>query len=120
MSDSIRDTFEDGAAALGGELRSAADRASRHIKDGVDAVSESVDEGADLMKDGMRRTRKNVEAASRRVASAVNDSGDYFRENGPRGVMRDVQGLVREHPGKALLAMAAVGYLIGRSLKQRN
>lgn len=120
MSDTTRDAFEDGASSLADELQNELDDATRHVKEGFTKASESFEEGADVLRDGVRRTRDGVRNASRRVRSAVDDSAEYFRENGPRGAFRDVEGLIREHPGKALLAVAAIGFLLGRSLKQRD
>ncbi len=120
MSDSILDAFEDGAATLGRDLREQADTAARHLNEGIARASEKLDDGREAVEEGITRARKRVDGATRRAARAVSDSGEYFRTNGPRGVMRDVEDLVREHPGKALMAVAAVGVLIGLGLKRRR
>lgn len=120
MSDSTRDAFDDSASSLADELQNELDDATRHVKDSFSKASESFDDGAEVLKDGVRRTRDGVKDAGRRVRSALSDSTEYFRENGPRGAFRDVEGLIKEHPGKALLAVAAIGFLLGRSLKTRD
>ena len=120
MSDPTRDAFEDSASSLADELQNELDDATRHVKESFNKASETIDDGAEALKDGVRRTRDGVKDAGRRVRSAVNNSTEYFREHGTRGAFRDVEGLVKEHPGKAMLAVAAIGFLLGRSLKMRD
>lgn len=120
MTDSMRDGFEDITSSAARKLREEADAAAELLSDATGDVRERLRHGADAMQDGMHRARKRLDGASSRVAGAVRESGEYFREHGPRGILKDVEGLVREHPGKALLSMAAIGFLIGRSLRDRE
>ena len=120
MSDSIRDAFDDGVESVGRNVRDGADKAARHMHDGLEEATGLFDHGAEVVDDSIRSTRKKMSNAGRRAAGAFNDSTEYFRTNGPRGVMRDVEDLMKQHPGKALVAFAAVGFLLGRSLKSRR
>jgi hypothetical protein len=54
------------------------------------------------------------------VADAAERAARYVRDHDARDMARDVGVLVRTHPGKALLAMLAVGYLTGRALQRRS
>jgi ElaB/YqjD/DUF883 family membrane-anchored ribosome-binding protein len=120
MSDSIRKTLENGADSVGAELRSGAESVSKYVRGGIESGRDLLDDGAGSVGDAVREVRKNVRGANRRVASALTESGDYFRTNGPRAVLRDVEELINEHPGKAMLAAAALAFLIGRGMKRRG
>jgi ElaB/YqjD/DUF883 family membrane-anchored ribosome-binding protein len=118
MNDSTRRAFEDTAATIGDELRHGAEAGAERVKQGFSRASESLDDAAEVAGEALDATRERLGKARRRAARAASDSADYFRENGPRGVARDVEGVIRKHPGMALMVCAAVGFLIGRSLKK--
>ncbi len=119
MSDSIRDAFDDSADALGRELREEAEKLSRFAEDGFTAASEAVDDASDALKDGLRRTRKTVGDAGRRVSGAIDDSAEYLRSKGPRGLFDEVESFVRQNPAASMLAVAATAFLLGTSMRRR-
>lgn len=118
MNDSARRAFEDTAATIGDELRHGAEAGAERLKDGFARATESLDDAADVASEAIDATRERLGNAGRRASRAASDSADYFRKNGPRGVARDVEDVIRKHPGMALMVCAAVGFLIGRSLKK--
>ncbi len=120
MNESMRDRFDDSTGAFARDVEEGAADASERMRDGAQSIRDRLQDGADAAEEGLRRTKHGVASAGSKVANAVRDGGDYFREHGAGAILKDVEGLVREHPGKAMLGMAAVGFLIGRSLKQRS
>ena len=124
MSSPMGGSFGDSAEArgneFGAELGSELESASRHVRRGFERAGASLDDGADKVKDGIRHTRDGVKSAGKRLSDVVGSSTEYFRANGARDVIDDVEGLIKDHPGKALLAVAAIGFLLGRSLTSRE
>ena len=45
-------------------------------------------------------------------------AADYVRSNGLKGMAADVQRIVKNNPGPALLAAAALGFLVARTLSR--
>lgn len=51
-----------------------------------------------------------------RAADALDSTGQYLREWEQRDLMSDVGELAKRHPGKSLLAAAAIGFFVGRAI----
>ncbi len=124
MSNPMGGSFADGAEAraneFGAELGNELENASRNVRRGFERAGSAIDDGADKLKDGIRHTTDGVKSAGKRVSNVIGQSSEYFRANGAKDIIDDVEGLVKEHPGKALLAVAAIGFLLGRSLTSRD
>jgi ElaB/YqjD/DUF883 family membrane-anchored ribosome-binding protein len=120
MSGSYRETVEDGVESAFRGLSGAAHAGAEKVEAGAQRAEDALDEGTGRVREGIRRTRTSLESAGRRVGGAASDSIDYLRENGMRGVMREMEDVVRKYPGRTVLAVVAVGFLIGRSLRQRD
>lgn len=118
MGDSARRAFEDTAASIENEIRRGAEVGAEGISEGFARATESFDEAAEAVGDAFDDTKERIGRAGRRAARAASDSAEYFTKNGPRGVARDVQGVIREHPGVALMVCAAIGFFLGRSLRK--
>ena len=59
-----------------------------------------------------------VRSFARAAAQRVNAGADYVRNGDPKRVMADVRTVVTDHPGLALIAAAAGGFLLGRVLSR--
>lgn len=117
---SFGDSAETRANEFGAELGSELESASRQVRRGFERAGAKLDDGADKLKDGLRHTSDGVRSAGKRVSNVVGNSSEYFRANGLNDMIEDVEGVVRQHPGKSLLAVAAIGFLLGRSLTSRD
>ena len=109
MTDSFRHNLED-----------QAHNAAETAKAGAERAEEAVTEGTGRVREGLRRTRDSVEGVGRRAGTAASDSIDYFRESGFRGVVSDLEDVVKKHPGQSLFAVAAVGFALGMTLRRRD
>jgi hypothetical protein len=61
---------------------------------------------------------QKVADAARTAADAMGTAADYVRSNGIKGMAADVQRIVKNNPGPALLAAAALGFLLARTLSR--
>ena len=124
MSNPIGGSFADGAEARAhefvGEIGDELDHASRHVRRGFERAGSALDDGAERLKDGIRHTTDGVKTASKRVSDVIGHSTDYLRTNPAAEIIDDLNGVVRRHPGKALLAVAAMGFLLGRALTSKD
>ena len=100
--------------AVGDSIADAASAAKRKagtaLSDAADALQQL---GDDVLSD------ERVRSVTRRAKRSVADSREYFASNDVDDMASDVLDAVRKHPGKAILAVAAVGFLV-RSLLRRN
>jgi hypothetical protein len=59
-----------------------------------------------------------VASAADATAEAIESAADYVRESDLSDMYADVKRIVKEHPGVALLAVAAAGFVLARSLSR--
>ena len=99
--------------ALGETLREGAEHVKRTAEELISESADAVGEMADAIRsdETVRKVRKTV----RRMAT---ESRSYFERNDVDEIASDVVEAVRRHPGTALLALAAVGYLMSRALRR--
>jgi ElaB/YqjD/DUF883 family membrane-anchored ribosome-binding protein len=60
-----------------------------------------------------------VEEFAEAAAARVEATADYLRNTGASRMREDLETLVKQNPGPAILAAATVGFLIGRTLLRR-
>jgi ElaB/YqjD/DUF883 family membrane-anchored ribosome-binding protein len=64
------------------------------------------------------RDKADTLPGGEKVANAVGVAADYVRQNDLKAMMADVQQLVKNNPGPALLTAAALGFLIARTFSR--
>jgi hypothetical protein len=73
-----------------------------------------IDEGASRMAWGTPGREKPK--FTDKAADVLDTTGQYLREWDERDLLSDVGELAKRHPGKSLLAAAAIGFFVGRSI----
>ena len=122
---------DDRDGVVGKSLRgvdAAADRAAGAVSEGADRAREKFDRAMDGVKRGAERSRDGVHAATDRVEDALDSARervssarerlDEVRAKTLEDVIGDVNGLVRENPGTALLVAGAFGFFLGSLLSR--
>ena len=61
---------------------------------------------------------ESVKGAAHKAADALSSTADYVRENDVKSMMADVQQLVKNNPGPALLTAAVLGFLVARTFSR--
>jgi len=64
------------------------------------------------------RVAAATSGAAHKTADKIQATADYIREHDVKAMMNDVEGLVRRHPGQALAAAVAAGFLFGRVFRR--
>jgi ElaB/YqjD/DUF883 family membrane-anchored ribosome-binding protein len=67
---------------------------------------------------GLDSAAEKVANATHMAADAVGTTADYVRGNNLKNMLADVQRIVRDNPGPALLTAAALGFLIARTFSR--
>jgi ElaB/YqjD/DUF883 family membrane-anchored ribosome-binding protein len=79
----------------------------------LESAASALRERADTLPGG-----EKVANAAHATANAVGVAADYVRENDVKAMMSDVQQLVKNNPGIALLTAAALGFLVARTFSR--
>ncbi len=98
------------AAEMGQKVADRIDENRGTAASGMESAANALREKADTLPGGER-----VANAAHATANAVSGAADYVRDNDLKTMMADVQQLVRNNPGPALLTAAALGFLIART-----
>ena len=101
------------AAEIGQQVADKIDENRGAAASGLDSAASALRDRADRLPGG-----EKVANAAHATANAVGAAADYVRENDLKSMMVDVQTLVKNNPGPALLTAAALGFLIARSFSR--
>ncbi len=118
MSTHDGDMLSDAGNYLGDAGRSAFKAAGSRMDGAMDAASDTLEQGKERLRDGAREAGDSLHRAQRGATRAWSDSVDYFRASDARDMLSDVRNLARKHPGKSLMAVAAIGFFVGRALRK--
>ena len=113
LSEKLSDTagqVKDKVAVLG---RNAADK----VDENRDAAASGLEKAASALHDKAESLLggEKVTSLAHAAADHMSSTADYVREHDVDGMMKDVESLVRNNPGRSLLAAAVIGFLLGRT-----
>lgn len=80
---------------------------------GIDSAASSLHAKADSLPGGQK-----VTGAAHKAADAMETAAGYVRENDLKSMYADVQKIVKDNPGPALLTAAALGFLLARTFSR--
>jgi hypothetical protein len=101
------------AAEMGQKVADTVDQNRGAAASGLESAANALRGRADTLPGGER-----VASAAHATADAVGVAANYVRENDLKTMMADVQQLVKNNPGPALLTAAALGFLIARTFSR--
>jgi len=58
-------------------------------------------------------------AASHKVGDTIKEGGRYIEEHKISGMAKDLEGVIKNHPIPALLAVFGIGFMLGHAMKER-
>jgi hypothetical protein len=96
------------ASEVKGRVTDQARTQNDKLVDGIRRMADELDE----MKS--ERTEGPAAAVVTRVADGGRQVADYLAQNGPEGVLREVQDFARRRPGAFLATALVSGFVIGR------
>ena len=105
------------APAFGGDggtqATSRAAGIAQKAADGIDSAASSLHAKAESLPGGEKIVR-----AAHTAAEAMDKTAGYLRDQDLDDMISDVQQAVKRHPGIALLAAAAAGFLLARVMSR--
>ncbi len=110
----VADTTREARAAVA----NMADAAGRRVENGRVGVAERLDGAASTVRDradqvpGGPRVQEFAHAAADRLSTTA----DYLRRSDTARMKADVETMVKNNPGPAMLVAAMFGFLLGRAL----
>ena len=86
----------------------------------IDAQRAPAASALDKTASALHQTGDKVGGASHATGDKVQATADYLRQTDVKGMMNDVQDLVKRYPGWSLAAAAMVGVLFARGLRSND
>jgi ElaB/YqjD/DUF883 family membrane-anchored ribosome-binding protein len=125
----VDNPMADKTASFGNELADRAIEARDSMADMARTATRNVDEGRSMVADrldsaasavqervgelpGGQRVKELASAAADRLSTTA----DYVRTHDAKGMMADMETVVKNNPGPALLVAAVFGFVLGRAL----
>jgi hypothetical protein len=102
-----------GASGLGTATAEKLDETRSAAAGGLDSAASALHQNAERLPGG-----DSVKGAAHTAADALSSTADYVRENDLKGMLADVQRIVKNNPGPALLTAAVLGFLVARTFSR--
>jgi hypothetical protein len=101
------------AAGVGQAAADKIDAGRSTAAGGIDSAASALHSKADSLPGG-----ESVKSAAHTTADALSSTADYIRENDVKSMLTDVQKIVKNNPGPALLTAAVLGFLVARTFSR--
>ena len=123
--------LKDPAEAIGERAANRASEAKESMSDMARKATDKVNDGRETAADGLESVASTVHERAeqlpggpkvrdfaRAAADRLSTTADYVRSHDATRMMADVETLVKNSPGAALLVAAAFGFLVGPALSR--
>ena len=94
----------------------ALDDAARNIRSSSDTVSRAGHDAVDTVSRAGHDAADTVSRVGNDAADKVKVGAKFVRTHGAKQLVTDVETLVKQHPGKAIIAALVVGFFAARAL----
>jgi ElaB/YqjD/DUF883 family membrane-anchored ribosome-binding protein len=91
-------------------------RAVRGLDDSRETAAHAMDKTASSLHSGADQ----FSSATHSAASHLQSGADYVRQTNLRGMVSDVQDIIKRYPGQSLAAAAILGFLLARGLRSSD
>jgi len=103
------------------------DRASELGRSAIQKVDESRSSTADTLKstaDSLRSGAQNsgqaISDVANKTAEKIESTANYIRDHDFRGMLVDIEHVVRRNPTPALIGAIGLGFLLGAAVRRRD
>ncbi|MBI2816053.1 MAG: hypothetical protein HYX72_03850 [Acidobacteria bacterium] len=100
---------------MGRKAADKADEQRQRAASGLERAADTLHEKAATLPGGER-----VQTMAHATADNINAAADYIREHDFSALMKDVEDLVRRHPGPSLAAAVFAGFMVGRMFRSED
>jgi ElaB/YqjD/DUF883 family membrane-anchored ribosome-binding protein len=118
--EAVREEVADRAREASAAISDAARRAGQTIDESRSAWADTLDSTASTIRDGADDLSGGSRARdfARGTANRLSGVADYVRSHDTSRIVGDVERVVKNNPGPALVVAAAFGFLLGRALRR--
>jgi len=129
----LQDRLEDGASTLGDKISDTAAQVKQKASDLGQMAADKIDNNRDKAASGLDKVATalydqaeglpgggKVTSLAHATADKLSSTADYVREHNVNRMLADVETMVKNNPGPALLVAAAVGFLVARAFSSSN
>ena len=128
---SADDSFNDSAEVMGERAANRVDEAKESLSEVARTTTDKINEGREMAADRLEGAASTVHERADQLpggpkvkefahaaADRLSTTADYLRSRDATRMMADVESLVKNNPGPALVVAAAFGFLLGRALSR--
>ena len=90
------------------------------IDEGRLATADALQNTAGSLRGGAQSSGETITTLGHKTASGLESAANYLRGHDFKSMVGDVEDVARRNPGPALVVAAAVGFLLGAALKNRQ
>jgi ElaB/YqjD/DUF883 family membrane-anchored ribosome-binding protein len=130
---SFGDQLENDSQSLGEKLTETANQVQEKVSDIGRAAAGKVDENRSAAAGGLEKAAatlhekaealpggEKVSEFAHATADKLSSTATYVREHDTNRMLADLETLVKNNPGPALLAAGVVGFLVGRAFRNND
>jgi ElaB/YqjD/DUF883 family membrane-anchored ribosome-binding protein len=117
--------YEMGTDAIGDASSQVKERAAQLGRTAAQMVDETRGSTAEALQSTTHSLRSTAQSSGEAITNVANRTAEklestakYVREHDFRGMMQDVEEVVRRNPTPSLFAAIAVGFLMGSALRR--
>ena len=115
----VYDKLEETAATLSERAVQLKTQLADRLETGASTIRQRSSNTAKL-DDAIATTKEKVAGAGDRVASGMEKSAEWLRDANMSTIKQGLARQVKENPGRTLLIVGAIGYLLGRAFKRKD
>jgi ElaB/YqjD/DUF883 family membrane-anchored ribosome-binding protein len=126
-SETMNETWQETSnrvAEYAGEAKEKAAEFGRNAEEKVnqkrEAAANALQNTAGTLRDRAQSSGEAISNLGNKTADKLQNTAEYLREHDMRGMMGDLEGVVRRNPGPSLIAAAAFGFLLGAAMRTRD
>jgi len=124
MTDRVSNMASEAKDRMSDVASQAKEKASEFSRSAVQKMDEKRMTAAEALHNTAESLRGGAQTGGTRMSSIANTAAEklentasYMREHDVRGMVGDLEGVVRRNPGPSLIAAAAVGFLLGAAIR---
>lgn len=100
-------------AETGRQVTETVDQKRGPAADALHGAASTIHEKADSLPGG-----ETVRSVAHSAADKLESTAGYIREHDVKGMVADLEEIVRRNPGPSLLIATAIGFLLGRAFRE--
>ena len=94
--------------------------AAQKVDETRGSTAEALQSTAASLRSGAQSSGEALSSVANRTAEKLESTANYVRDHDFRGMMKDLEEVVRRNPTPSLCAAIGVGFLMGAALRGRN